>query len=310
MKHEGENCHGPISLKCIRSAGRNGGCALPGAAAAGMSARRRVEPGPGAMAGERDISCHGTALMTRFHRHAIYWAPPAGSDLARFGTSWLGWDADAGEAPLASAALRGAASITAEPRRYGFHATLKPPFRLAAGKEADALDQAAAELAASIAPFTAPPLRPARMGDRIALLPSQASQALDQLAARVVTELDLFRAPPGAAELDKRRAVGLSVRQEAMLTRWGYPFVLDEFRFHLTLTGKLDPKTLNDTLDELRELTAPFDTSPCQSPRSAFSARMRRGSSTFSGAIPWPAERAGGGPVALGCAQNHPRHLK
>src|SRR5690625_811558 len=161
-----------------------------------MSTRHRQ--GLGTMAGQRDDGCHGTMLMTRFHRHAIYWAPPAGSDLARFGASWLGWDADAGESLPESAAPCASASITAEPRRYGFHATLKPPFRLAAGNKADALDRAAARLAASIAPFTAPPLRPARMGRRIALLPSRASEALDQLAARVVTELDRFRAAPDA----------------------------------------------------------------------------------------------------------------
>ena len=51
-----------------------------------------------------------------------------------------------------------------------------------------------------------------------------------------------FARPPGAAELERRRKAGLSAAQEKMLLRWGYPYVLDEFRFHLTLTGRLQPE--------------------------------------------------------------------
>jgi len=43
-----------------------------------------------------------------------------------------------------------------------------------------------------------------------------------------------------AAELARRRAAGLTQRQDTLLLRWGYPYVMEEFRFHLTLTGKLD----------------------------------------------------------------------
>lgn len=215
------------------------------------------------MANQRADGHNSTTIMTRFHRHAIYWAPPAGSDLARFGASWLGWDAETGQAvPAVSGPQHADSSITAEPRRYGFHATLKPPFRLAAGMEEDALDRAIAGLAGSITPFTAPALHPARMGRRIALVLSRPYAALDLLAARLVTELDPFRSASGAAELEARRAIGLSARQELMLTRWGYPFVLEEFHFHLTLTGRLDPETQNATMEHLRELTAPLCRSP------------------------------------------------
>src|SRR5690625_3806511 len=102
VEHGGENCHGPRThIESTRRVSRkhaSAGRASMKDARCGraMSAPRRQ--GLGAMAGERDDGCHRTALMTRFRRYAIYWAPPAGSDLARFGASWLGWDADLGEA--------------------------------------------------------------------------------------------------------------------------------------------------------------------------------------------------------------------
>src|SRR5438445_432365 len=34
-------------------------------------------------------------------------------------------------------------------------------------------------------------------------------------------------------------ATGLSARQAELLARWGYPYVHDEFRFHMTLTGPI-----------------------------------------------------------------------
>lgn len=202
------------------------------------------------------------SLMTRFRRHAIYWAPPAGSAFARFGASWLGWDAETGQPISAPCQHAAAPHLVAEPRRYGFHATLKPPLRLAEGMAESALESAVAKLAASVAPFQIPALRTARMGSRVALVSSASSAPLDRLAARAVTELDEFRAAPDAAELAKRRAVGLSPRQERMLMRWGYPFVLDEFRFHLTLTNRLPAETLGPTFARLTELTAPFCHAP------------------------------------------------
>ena len=138
--------------------------------------------------------------------------------------------------PSALAARR--AEITAEPRRYGFHATLKAPFRLAAGATVAALDAAAAALAAGQAGF-ALRLRVAEVGRFVALVPEGDAGAVAALAAACVTGLDGFRAPPSAEELARRRAAGLDARGEAHLARWGYPYVLDRFRFHMTLTGAL-----------------------------------------------------------------------
>lgn len=169
-----------------------------------------------------------------FARYAVYWAPEAGSGLAAEGARWLGWEPESGQAgPPEGGAL------SAEPRRYGLHATLKPPFRLAAGASAAALDAAIAALAARLAPAQAPGLVPDAALGFVALRPAGPCPVLDAVAAACVTGLDTFRAPPDSAELARRRAAGLDARGAALLAAWGYPHVLDRFRFHVTLTGRV-----------------------------------------------------------------------
>jgi hypothetical protein len=91
-----------------------------------------------------------------------------------------------------------------------------------------------------------------RLGGFIAIVPSEPSAALADLAAATVSALDAFRAPPSEAELARRRKARLSDRQEALLLRWGYPYVMEEFRFHLTLTGRL----ADDAADRARDALA------------------------------------------------------
>ncbi|MGY6411168.1 MAG: DUF1045 domain-containing protein [Alkalilacustris sp.] len=169
-------------------------------------------------------------------RFAVYYAPPAGGALARLGATWLGRDAETGATPVQP---EGLAALTAAPRRYGLHGTLKPPLRLAEGCTAEGFVAAVAALAARCAPVDLGPLRLRRIGGFLALVPDPQPAALEALAARVVADLDGFRAPAPEAELARRRAAGLSPRQEALLLRWGYPYVMEEFRFHVTLTERL-----------------------------------------------------------------------
>lgn len=201
--------------------------------------------------------------MTRYRRYGVYYAPPAGGGLARFGAAWLGWDAEAGAEtahPDVPGLPRPVAELTATPRAYGLHGTLKPPFRLVG--EEGALMRAVEDLAADAAAFEAPPLALRRLGSFLALTPSADSPALAALGAACVRELDGFRAPPTDAELAKRRANRLSARQEEMLARWGYPYVLDEFRFHLTLTGPLPPRQAEETRAALAPFLAPLVAAP------------------------------------------------
>ena len=198
-----------------------------------------------------------------FTRYAIYYTPEPGTPLAEFGATWLGWDSAAGVA-RGQPSTNGldVAQITATPRKYGFHGTIKPPFRLAEGMTAQGLADAVAVLCADAAPVTLEGLELARLGRFLALVPSGDASALGTLAARAVQELDAFRAPPNEAELAKRRASRLSDAQEAHLLRWGYPYVLDQFRFHLTLSGKLEANVIAQVQSALGEPVSALDLAP------------------------------------------------
>lgn len=171
-------------------------------------------------------------------RVAIYWAPAEDDPLWHAACSWLGRD-PARDAALTQPDLPGIAEITADARLYGFHATLKPPMRLAEGATFAAFVAAARDFAATIAPFDLPPLAVHDLDGFLALRETAHCPPLHALADEAVARLDAFRRPPGEAELARRRKSGLSPRQEALLARWGYPYVFEEWRFHLTLTRRL-----------------------------------------------------------------------
>lgn len=180
--------------------------------------------------------------MTARPRYAVYYAPAPDDPLWRFGSAVIGRDAargDAVEAPPLGFDPGTWASWTAEPRRYGFHATLKPPFRLAAGLTEPDLVAAAAVFAAARPAFTIDGLRVAAIGSFLGLVPTGPEPELDRLAADCVIAFDRFRAPAEAEETAKRLAAPLSDRQRVQLDRWGYPYVFEDFRFHMTLTGRL-----------------------------------------------------------------------
>ena len=177
------------------------------------------------------------------HRVALYFAPDPDSAWWRAGSQWLGRCAHRG-VPLEAPPVPGVPpaaqqALSAEPRRYGFHATLKPPFRLTPGSDLARLTAAVQRLAHTTRPFVLPRLRVAVLGDFLALRPESDSAALQALAARCVTELHPLAAPLTAEELARRRRQPLNAEQDAMLQRWGYPWVLQQFRFHFSLSGSL-----------------------------------------------------------------------
>lgn len=200
-----------------------------------------------------------------FARYAVYYTPEAGTELAAFGADWLGWDSAAGAArPHPEFDGVDVAAVTGTPRKYGFHGTIKPPFRLADGCTADALAEALARLCSNAAPVTLQGLKLSRLGRFLALVPAGDATPLAQLAARAVQELDPFRAPPTEAELTKRRGARLSPTQDANLVQWGYPYVLDQFRFHMTLTGRLDAADLTAVEAALATPMAALNLAPYQ----------------------------------------------
>jgi putative phosphonate metabolism protein len=177
--------------------------------------------------------------MHGFERYAVYYTPQGA--LAKAGAEWLGWDIQTGQ-PVAQPSIPGVnlEKLTRRPRKYGIHGTLKPPFVLAQGTTASDLKKAIECVAETLSPVSLDALEIANLGPFLALKGTVDSTALAQLAKQVVTRLDSFRAPPTDADLARRRQAKLTEAQERHLVKWGYPYVMDQFRFHITLTGRLD----------------------------------------------------------------------
>lgn len=177
-------------------------------------------------------------------RYAVYFSPAKLSPWWALGSHWLGRD-EHNDAPLAQPVLTDISpaelyDITQEPRRYGFHATLKAPFRLAAGQTEASLISRLGALASQLRPVPLGPLRVATLGHFVALIPNAPPDGLADLAAACVTEIDDLRAPPGEADRLRRRVETLDARELELLDHYGYPYVMERFRFHMTLTGPVD----------------------------------------------------------------------
>lgn len=197
--------------------------------------------------------------MQDCERYAIYWMPEDGA-LADLTAAWLGWDALRGvpvRHPDVPGLPRPVAEITVTPRKYGFHGTVKPPFRLADGMTPQRLREAARAFCSGQRPVVLPGLALHRIGGFVALAPEGDDAALQALAAAAVAGLDAFRAPPDASEIARRRPERLTPRQRGHLARWGYPYVMEDFRFHLTLTGDLPDAEAAQVEDALRAPLAP-----------------------------------------------------
>src|SRR6478609_1920161 len=195
--------------------------------------------------------------MAHLPRYAIYYAPARNSALDRFGAELLGHDAWTGTAlPFPARIVEQIPDwqeLSADPRKYGFHATLKAPMALADGKTEAALLAACADFAGQARPI--PLLTPVvdSISGFIAVIPKERSQLLEQFAADCVRAFDSFRAPLTPDDRARRNPAKLSPRQVEYLDRWGYPYVMEEFRFHMTLTGRLGDIRRESVLAMLRE---------------------------------------------------------
>jgi hypothetical protein len=193
-------------------------------------------------------------------RLAAYWTPPTDGALWRFACRWLGRDAASGELFPCRDARH--AAITEDARRYGFHATLKAPIALADGATLDDVRTALRALAARFTPFTTPPWVLADIDGFLAMVPDPMVDAgrpklLHALADASVLALEPLRRPATPAELARRRPDRLGPRARLYLERYGYPWVLEEFFAHLTLTCRLDTPEREATTARLqRELAA------------------------------------------------------
>ena len=201
-------------------------------------------------------------------RYAIHFTPPAHDPLTIAAAQWLGRNAFSGEAmePLAirGIGIHDMAFNTALRRRHGFHAVLKAPFRLAPGVAESTLLRHLMRFAGSHKPFHLPKLEVARHGNYFGLAPAIPCTAMHFLAAAVVQEFDVFRAPLTEAELERCDPDSLSAAQFANLHRWGDPHVMDEFRFHMPLTGPLLPIELPRFESALRDHFGPLLREPVE----------------------------------------------
>jgi len=192
-------------------------------------------------------------------RYAVYVAPERATRLWHFGNRVLGRDAETGEA-VAQIVPDGFEpidwqSFTASPRRYGFHATMKAPFRLAPGKSESELFDAARAFAKIRTPIRNIQLKPVLSGDYVMLGVKEADRRVHEFAEACVSHFDMFRAPLTDDERAKRGA-DLTDRQKKNLERWGYPYVFNDFTFHLTLAGPLPKERAEDAL---RALTTGYE---------------------------------------------------
>lgn len=199
-------------------------------------------------------------------RVAIYYTPAAGSALSTFAAGWLGRDITSVQevSRLCVKGLNPAwqEAITRSPRRYGFHGTLKAPFTLAGDHSLDDLHQALANFVAGRTAVTLPGLALSDLYGFVALIPAADSPEINDLAAACVETFERYRAPLSADDLARRRQSPLTCHQDDLLVRWGYPYVMDEFHFHLTLSEFLEPEERQRVMAALLPVVQPFCRSP------------------------------------------------
>jgi hypothetical protein len=184
-------------------------------------------------------------------RYAAYFAPAYDSPWWQSGSAWLGRCAVSGRAlkqpPVPGLDPLQQQRLTAAPRRYGWHATLRAPFALAPGIDLDTLRGQLRRIAGAQRPFTLPALKVTLLDGFLALQPgaaggspgNEARAAIDAVASACVRGLQQLAAPLAEEEVQRRRAGGLTAEEDALMLRWGYPYVLERFHFHLSLTGLL-----------------------------------------------------------------------
>ncbi|WP_316961442.1 DUF1045 domain-containing protein [Agrobacterium tumefaciens] len=207
-------------------------------------------------------------------RYAIYFSPAKDHPLTEAASRWLGRDAFSGTLHDDHSAF---ADVTAEPRRYGFHATLKAPFELSQKySEADLLS-AFDDFAANQSAFDIPRVVVDALGPFFALVPDRTYQPLQDFAAEIVDHFDRFRAPLSESDIARRRPQSLTESQRQNLSLWGYPYVMDDFRFHMTLTGRVNDSEATGLRDILTSEFSEFTDRPLSVSGIALFAEETRG---------------------------------
>ena len=185
-----------------------------------------------------------------FERYAIFYTPVG--LLADFGASWLGWDNATGRSvPQPTIHGLDIASFTKAPRKYGLHATLKAPFVLGQDFDLKQLKQEMGNFSKQSAAFGIGKLELRHDRGFIALRPVNEVPQLQEFAAHIVKAFDKLRAPLSSDDITRRRKRRLTSRQNKQMLEWGYPYIFDDFNFHLALTGRLSSVQIRNVIAAL-----------------------------------------------------------
>ena len=198
-----------------------------------------------------------------FKRYAIYYAPIENCGLDVFGKCLLGWDPYKGEEitnsyPPKLPNLQKFSRFVLTPKQYGFHGTIKAPFRLKDGYTYNDLENKVCEISKQIHSFYIDKLIIKKLGNFIALIPTN-NLKVNDVSNKFVEGLDYLRDELSENEIKKRNPIKLTSRQKKMLFKWGYPYVFNEFKFHLTLTSKLNIEEIDDVFKSLQNILTQFN---------------------------------------------------
>lgn len=205
--------------------------------------------------------------MTLYKRVAIFYAPGSQTPLANFGAQWLGWDVEhAKSVPYLEIddLPEPIEALVATPQKYGFHGTLKAPFRLHENQTLDGLRAAMKAFSEQHRKFFIGQMKVAKLGSFVAIIQENSSNEFANFASNIVMHFDDFRAPLRDEDIAKRRKAKLTPRQDELMLQWGYPFIFEEFKFHLTLTGKLSEQNAKSVCDRLSDHLKPILDTPVE----------------------------------------------
>ncbi len=188
-----------------------------------------------------------------YERYAIYYIPDNCSELSHFGRSWFGYDPDAGNCKREYYGLDTSLveRITYKPARYGLHATLKAPFNLKLGYDVESLLSTLEGFAKNRKAFEIDSLKYGLHGGCLSLTVDEGEHKINQFASQCVLGFEDFRAPLSMKERTRRLEEKLSLHQRLMLEELGYPYVLSEFRFHITLSSRLSDQEYDSVIRAL-----------------------------------------------------------
>ena len=200
--------------------------------------------------------------MKKYSRYAIYYAPPKESSLEEFGRYWFGWD------PLNAKLINNKQRINYLNRfgiknlknidknvliakKYGFHGTLIPPFKLNKNYSTNTLFKKTEDIAKKFKKFKFYKFKLKRINNFYAFVQNKKNSNINKISNRLVKELFKFRSPLTKKEIDKRNPSKLSKLQLNILHKWGYPYLMSEFKFHMTLASEV---TGNKLYSELKKI--------------------------------------------------------